>query len=411
MTLYLRAGPGERAARRPGPHRGQQHPQGRLPGAKRHGAGGHRRVCPRGSEPDDRAVLRSRHDRRVRHLGPARADLGRGERVLPPRLSRRERLAAADRPGAGGRAARRDRGARGAALRHAAGRAARQPGRVGAAGQLRRRRGGRAGLGSGAQVPPPAGVRHHRARRPRRYQPAHSFRARDAVMTRPCPPDAGTSVVIADGTSVGVLSQVIAYAFADLAVSRWLIPDPAARRRIFPGYFRLSVEHALAAGVVCTTPGQDAVALWLPAGEQPAPPPEGYDERLAAITGPWIDRFRTFDQALEVRHPAGLAHHHLAMFAVRPDRQGHGTGSALFRAHHAALDRDGTPAYLEASDLRTRRLYRAHGYADCGAPLTFPGAVMYPMARQPRPGQPSGQALPGGLAGSAGPGPASGDAR
>jgi GNAT superfamily N-acetyltransferase len=230
-------------------------------------------------------------------------------------------------------------------------------------------------------------------------------------MTRPCAPDAGKRVVIADGTSAGVLSQVIADAFADLAVSRWLIPDPAARRRIFPGYFRLYVEHALAGGIVCTAPGQDAVALWLPAGEEPAPPSEGYDERLAAITGPWIDRFRTFDQALEVRHPAGFAHHHLAMLAVRPDRQGHGIGSALLRAHHAALDRDGIPAYLEASDLRTRRLYRAHGYADCGAPLAFPGAIMYPMIRQPRPGQPSGHALPGGLAGSAGPGPAPGGTR
>jgi GNAT superfamily N-acetyltransferase len=224
-------------------------------------------------------------------------------------------------------------------------------------------------------------------------------------MTGTCPPDAGTSVVIADGTSAGVLSQVIADAFADLAVSRWLIPDQAARHRIFPGYFRLYVEHALADGIVCTTPGQDAVALWLPAGEQPAPPSEGYDERLTALTGPWIDRFRAFDQALEVRHPTGFAHHHLAILAVRPHRQGHGIGSALLRAHHAALDRYGIPAYLEASDLRTRRFYRAYGYADWGGPLAFPGAVMYPMARQPRAGQASGQATSGGLAGSAGPGP------
>ena len=213
------------------------------------------------------------------------------------------------------------------------------------------------------------------------------------------------AVVLADDTSLDVLSQVIASAFADLAVSRWLIPDPAARREIFPRYFQLSVEHALADGLVCTPPARDAVALWLPAGQEPAPPPEGYDKRLAAVTGPWIDRFRTFDHALEVRHPVGFAHHHLALLAVRPDRQGHGIGTALLRAHHAALDRDGIPAYLEASDLRTRRLYRAHGYADCSGPLAFPGAVMYPMVRPPRAGQPSGQALPGGLAGSAGPGP------
>jgi GNAT superfamily N-acetyltransferase len=230
-------------------------------------------------------------------------------------------------------------------------------------------------------------------------------------MTGSLQPDAGTSVVIADSTSAGVLSQVIADAFADLAVSRWLIPDQAARHRIFPDYFRLYVEHALADGIVCTTPGQDTVALWLPAGEEPAPPSEGYDERLAALTGPWIDRFRAFDQALEARHPAGFAHHHLAILAVRPDRQGRGLGSALLRAHHAALDRDGIPAYLEASDLRTRRLYRANGYTDCGAPLAFPGAVMYPMVRQPPASQPPRQALPGGLAGSAGPGPAPGRTR
>jgi hypothetical protein len=128
----------------------------------------------------------------------------------------------------------------------------------------------------------------------------------------PRPADAASAVVIADGTSAGVLSQVIADAFADLAVSRWLIPGPADRRRIFPRYFRLSVEHALADGIVCTTPGQDAVALWLPASEEPAPPPDGYDERLAALTGRWTCRFRTFDQALEVRHPTGFAHRRVA---------------------------------------------------------------------------------------------------
>ena len=135
-------------------------------------------------------------------------------------------------------------------------------------------------------------------------------------------------------------------------------------------------------------PARESVALWLPAGQEPASPPEGYDERLAAATGPWIGRFRTFDQELDRRHPAGTPHHHLALLAVRPDRQGRGLGTALLRAHHAALDRDQIPAYLEASDLRTSRLYRAHGYAACGGPLVLPGAVMHPMWRQPVPATP-----------------------
>jgi hypothetical protein len=59
---------------------------------------------------------------------------------------------------------------------------------------------------------------------------------------------------------------VAAAAFHDLAPSRWLIADPEARSAIFPGYFRLILAHAMAAGLVHTTPGRDAVALWLPAG-------------------------------------------------------------------------------------------------------------------------------------------------
>ena len=95
-----------------------------------------------------------------------------------------------------------------------------------------------------------------------------------------------------------MLAEVIAEAFFDLPPSRWLIPDPAARREIFPGYFRLLVREALAAGVVHTTPGRDAAALWLPAGPPPAPPPDGYTARLAAVTGPWTGRFPAFDAAL-----------------------------------------------------------------------------------------------------------------
>ena len=163
-------------------------------------------------------------------------------------------------------------------------------------------------------------------------------------------------------------------------------PADVARRQIFPLYFRIYVEHALADGIIHTTPSRAAAALWLPAGPDPAAQPPGHAERLAAATSPWTGRFVAFDAALEARHPAGTAHRHLALLAVRPGRQGQGTGTALLRSYHQALDRDGTPAYLEASDLRTRRIYLTHGYADHGPPIRLPGGpLMYPMWRQPVP--------------------------
>jgi GNAT superfamily N-acetyltransferase len=232
-------------------------------------------------------------------------------------------------------------------------------------------------------------------------------------MIPPCPlaaAGAGPAVIPADATCTEVLGQVIADAVHDLAPSRWLIPDPASRRQVFPGYFRLLIEHALANGIVLTTPGRDGVALWLPAGDEPARQASGYDERLAAVTGPWAGRFRTFGQALDRRHPTGLTCHYLAILAVRPDRQRQRTGSALLRAHHAALDRDSIPAYLETADLRTRRLYLAHGYQPC-AMIFLPGAVLYQMVRQPRSAGQTGQNSPGSLTVSAGPQPAPGPGR
>jgi len=213
------------------------------------------------------------------------------------------------------------------------------------------------------------------------------------------PGAAARGIVRAGEADIEVLSQVIADAFFPLAPCQWLIGDQAARRDIFPGYFRMYVEHAMADGLVHTTPGRDAAALWIPLGTQLPGPPEGYDEHLAEITGPWVERFVVFDAELDAHHLTGAEHHHLAILAVRPDRQGQGIGTALLDAQHAVLDEKGMAAYLEASDERTRSIYLRHGYVDYGTPIELParsfahgddsgpgqpadGPLMYPMVRR-----------------------------
>jgi len=205
------------------------------------------------------------------------------------------------------------------------------------------------------------------------------------MTTRDKQADSARHVIVrATEADTGVLSQVIAEAFFPLAVCRWLIPDGAARRAAFPGYFRLYLEHAIADGIVETTPGRDAAALWIP-GDGPTAPPDEYAGQLAALTGPYLSNFLAFDEALDRHHPSGVFHEHLAILAVRPDRQGQGIGTALLDARHADLEDQGTPAYLEASDEHTRRLYLAHGYAERGSPIELADGVrMYPMWREPR---------------------------
>jgi len=387
-----------------------------------------------GWNPMTRLFFWLARDRRLRNPGAAHPDLRGGDRLLRPQPAPGEPVAPANCTCPGRRPAGRNRHARPAALRHPARRPARRPRRMGPARQLRRGGRDRAGLGADPEDPPARRVRSDRARRPRRHRPAHPSRPGTTTVTRDpsqaghrAPPGPGqasapasqqdgtgpvngtggadaapptttappgiqaatdwpypSGVVRAGPADLDTLSQVIAAAFHELPPSRWLIPGPTARRQIFPGYFRLHVEHALADGTVHTTADRAAAALWMPVCEHPAGQPAGYGPRLRAATSPWTSRFLALDAALDQHHPAGIPHYHLALLAVRPGCQGQGTGTALLHAFHQILDHTGTPAYLEAADLRTRGIYLRRGYADHGRPIRLPdGPLMYPMMREP----------------------------
>ncbi|MEV7006470.1 GNAT family N-acetyltransferase [Streptosporangium sp. NPDC051022] len=180
---------------------------------------------------------------------------------------------------------------------------------------------------------------------------------------------------------------VIAEAFLPLDSTAWLIPDPEERRRTLAEYFAILVEHALEHGEVYGTADRSAVAVWLPRDGEAPPGPADYDSRMADACGPNTDRFRLLDALFSEAHPHG-AHHHLALLAVHPERQGAGLGSSLLEDRHRVLDRDGVPAYLEASSLRSRALYLRHGYEPCGEPFALPdGSLFHPMWRTPAPGR------------------------
>jgi len=88
---------------------------------------------------------------------------------------------------------------------------------------------------------------------------------------------------------------------------------------------------------------------------------------------------------MQASHPHAPGHAYLPFVAVRPQRQGRGIGAALLRHRLAALDAAGTPAYLEASSVRSRRLYERIGFTRLPTRIELPdGPDMYPMWRAPR---------------------------
>jgi ribosomal protein S18 acetylase RimI-like enzyme len=187
-------------------------------------------------------------------------------------------------------------------------------------------------------------------------------------------------------------AKLIAAAFHELEVSAWLVPDPAERFHVLTANFRIFVDHALIHGEIqlidCdNTDYPVAGAVWFPQMTGPTPPPKDYDTRLATACGPATDRFRMLDRYFEDTHPDEFPHHYLVFLATHPGWRSRGLGTALLDHYHRELDRDRVPAFLHASNARTRDLYQRHGYHP-SSPFFLPaGPPMWPSWREPANGQ------------------------
>lgn len=177
------------------------------------------------------------------------------------------------------------------------------------------------------------------------------------------------------------VAALVATAFAPLKATAWLLPDPSVRHGVMTADFLILVEHALKYGHVDLVDGGQAAAVWFDRTAE-VPEPEDYDRRLEEACGEATGRFRRLDELFEENHPEE-PHHHLALLAVDPPRQGSGLGSALLRHHHATLDGSGTAAYLEASSPSSRDLYLRHGYEQRETFALPDGTKFWPMWRPP----------------------------
>lgn len=197
--------------------------------------------------------------------------------------------------------------------------------------------------------------------------------------TRPHP---GTEIRPATTEESHQLADLIATAFEDLFLCRWLVPNPDTRHPILTDYFKITIDHALTHGCVDTTLDRHAVAVWLP---EPGPGIDDYDQQLKRACEPYSDRFQALDATMAKHHP-NEPHDHLALLAVHPFWQDGGLGGALLAHHHTVLDAEGTAAYLEAVNPASARLYLRHDYEPMGLPIgpDDTDARLFPMWRRPR---------------------------
>lgn len=184
-----------------------------------------------------------------------------------------------------------------------------------------------------------------------------------------------------------ILLATLAEAFMEVPASRYLVPNnETARYEALKQYFGLWMEHAIKHGAVYCTTDLAGCAVWLYVQPGVSSEPEGYEDRLRVAVSPeTFKRMQRFDVLMDSRipdTPSGLWY--LTFMGVATYHQRQGIGSALLEAHHARCDKHGLPAFLEAGDPESLRLYAKHGYEPLGAPLVLPDASeLYPALRQP----------------------------
>jgi ribosomal protein S18 acetylase RimI-like enzyme len=170
--------------------------------------------------------------------------------------------------------------------------------------------------------------------------------------------------------------DLLARAFADDPLVRYLFPDGSERGRLLHWYYTALVRYGRLAGAVdvAAGPGERVVgaAVWLRSegpGDDPAVRLERL-ERAGLLQAPAVLGEPAFGRLVAVvnhleghrRRAVPGAHWYLNQVGVDPGQRGRGTGSALLRQGLARAAAAGRPSYLETFREANLSFYRRLGF-------------------------------------------------
>jgi ribosomal protein S18 acetylase RimI-like enzyme len=195
----------------------------------------------------------------------------------------------------------------------------------------------------------------------------------------------GVAIRVAREADREAVVRLLDRAFQGDPVSGWVFPGEEYRRTTHHRLMAAFTDIVLADGRIDVTEDGAACALWLSVPAEPHEEDEAGFAQLREAVDPANERVELIGRLTAGIHPVGRAHEYLWMIGVDPAHQGRGLGTALVEHVLERCDREGRPAYLEASSARSRALYERLGFTVEGAPLELPdGPLMWPMWREPR---------------------------
>jgi GNAT superfamily N-acetyltransferase len=175
------------------------------------------------------------------------------------------------------------------------------------------------------------------------------------------PASASPLVRAATQDDLPALVSSLSEAFFNDPIFRWCAPDDGRRAAMLPRFFELFADAMRPAGH--TYVAGDGAALWSPPQLPIAPADEleEFGRMVMEACGEDGERVAQVGAVIDERAPDG-DYYYLHFLGVRPASQGQGTGSALLKRVLYRADREGVPAYLEATSPENRRLYERHGF-------------------------------------------------
>lgn len=183
------------------------------------------------------------------------------------------------------------------------------------------------------------------------------------------------------------VGRILAAAFDDDPVWRWIAPSPTKRDERAGRWFAAEASILLQGhGEIWVDENLLGAAMWSAPGRWKTGLAEDLKLALPSVRflrSGLLRGLKTVN-VLEKAHPRA-EHWYLAYLGTRPEAQGRGIGSALLAPVLQRADEEGLPAYLESSKEANLAFYGRQRFEVSGDPLRVgDGPPLFPMWREPK---------------------------
>ena len=179
------------------------------------------------------------------------------------------------------------------------------------------------------------------------------------------------------------VAAMMARAFYDDPLQVWVVPDDETRLDTLCRLFTAETEVGEPQDAYTDT-ARASAAFWLAPGTTFVPATtSGNIDALKQLLADGFDRMKFAMDAMVAAHPS-TTHWYLEGLGTDPTRQREGRASATMRPILDVCDRDGIPAYLEATKERNVPFYERRGFRVTGT-IDVPGGGprLWTMWRDP----------------------------